>query len=90
MKKNKFNSIRNRQFYTTVINTFLKRLLKITLGHVSLTMYPLWGFSGGWLSGNISACQCRRPGFALWVRKIPGRRKWQLTLSVFLPGKSHG
>ena len=24
-----------------------------------------------------------------WVRKIPWRRKWQLTL-VFLPGKSHG
>ena len=24
-----------------------------------------------------------------WVRKIPGRRKWQLT-PVFLPGESHG
>ena len=24
-----------------------------------------------------------------WVRKIPWRRKWQLT-PVFLPGKSHG
>ena len=36
-----------------------------------------------------SACQSRRLGFDLWVRKIPWRRKWQPTL-VFLPGKSHG
>ena len=28
-------------------------------------------------------------GFDPWVRKIPWRRKWQLT-PVFLPGKSHG
>ena len=33
--------------------------------------------------------QCRRPGFDLWVRKIPWRGKWQL-IPVFLPGKSHG
>ena len=25
----------------------------------------------------------------LWVKKIPGRRKWQPT-PVFLPGESHG
>ena len=42
-----------------------------------------------WLSGKESACQCRRPWFNPWVRKIPWRRKWQPTL-VFLPGKSHG
>ena len=40
-----------------------------------------------WLSGKDSAYQCRR--FNPWVRKIPWRRKWQLT-PVFLPGKSHG
>ena len=28
-------------------------------------------------------------GLNLWVRKIPWRRKWQLT-PVFWPGKSHG
>ena len=39
-------------------------------------------------SGKESACQCRRHGFDLWVRKIR-RRKWQST-PVFLPGKSHG
>ena len=32
--------------------------------------------------------QCGRPGFDLWVRKIPWRRAWQSTL-VFLPGESH-
>ena len=32
--------------------------------------------------------QCRRCKFNLWVRKIPGRRKWQPT-PVFLPEKLH-
>ena len=41
------------------------------------------------LTGKESACQCRRCAFDPWVRKIPWRRKWQLT-SVFLPGKSYG
>ena len=36
-----------------------------------------------------SACQCRRPGFHLWVGKIPWRRKSQRT-PAFFPGKSHG
>ena len=31
----------------------------------------------------------RRCGFDPWVKKIPRRRKWQLT-PVFLPGKSQG
>ena len=40
------------------------------------------------LSGEESACQCRRLGFhPSW--EDPWRRKWQLT-PVFLPGKSHG
>ena len=42
-----------------------------------------------WLSGKESACQCRRPRFDPWVRKIPWRRKRQPT-PVFLPGESHG
>ena len=41
------------------------------------------------LSGKEPVCQCRRPRFDPWVRKIPRRRKWQAT-PVFLPGKSHG
>ena len=32
--------------------------------------------------------QCRRPGFDLWVRKIPWRREWKPT-PEFLLGKSH-
>ena len=48
-----------------------------------------------WLTGKESTCQCRksrrcsRRRFNPWVRKIPWRRKWQLT-PVFLPGRSHG
>ena len=42
-----------------------------------------------WLSSKESACQCRRCRFGLWVRKIPGSRKWQPT-PVFLLRKSHG
>jgi len=33
--------------------------------------------------------QCRRPWFSPWVRKIPWRREWLLTL-VFLPEEFHG
>ena len=32
--------------------------------------------------------QCRRCGLNPWVRKIPWRKKWQLT-PVFMPGKSY-
>ena len=50
-------------------------------------MYIL-DFPGG-SDGKWSCLQCGRPGFDLWVRKIPWRRKWQPT-PVLLPGKSHG
>ena len=45
-----------------------------------------------WLSGKESSCQrrrCKRHRFDPWARKIPWRRKWQLT-PVFLLEKSHG
>ena len=45
-----------------------------------------------WLSGKESACQCRRCrkcGFGSWIRRIPWRRKWQLT-PVFLLGEFLG
>ena len=42
-----------------------------------------------WLSGKESACQCRRHRLDPWVRKSPSGRKWH-SISVFLPGKSHG
>ena len=48
------------------------------------------------LSGGLPGTQMvkrlpvmREPGFNLWVRKIPCRRKWQPTPKL-LPGKFHG
>ena len=46
------------------------------------------GFPGG-SDGKESACNCKRPGFDPWDRKIPWRTEW-LPGSVFLPGESHG
>ena len=54
----------------------------------SLVTLRFWDSPGG-TSGKESACQCRRPGFNPWVRKIPWRRTWQPT-PLFWPGKSHG
>ena len=54
-------------------------------------MFRRLGFLGG-SSDKEPICQCRRHkrhGFNPWVRKIPWRRKWQLT-PVLLPGESHG
>ena len=64
---------------------------------VICTVYPPeMGFPGDLVVKNLpakkkkkeSACQCRRPRFNPWVRKIPWRRKW-LPTPVFLPGKSY-
>ena len=41
-----------------------------------------------WLSGEESACQCRRCGFDPWVTGIPWRRKWQ-PIPVLLAEKSY-
>ena len=42
---------------------------------------------------SLKCLQCRRPGYNLWIRKIPDpwirRRKWQPT-QVLLPGEFHG
>ena len=52
--------------------------------HIDLR--DLWASLVAQLVNNLSAVQCRDPG---WVGKIPWRRKWQTT-PVSLPGKSHG
>jgi len=39
-----------------------------------------------WFRQSRICLQCRRPGFNLWVGKIPWRREWQPT-AVFLPGE---
>ena len=61
-----------------------KNILHINKGTITTKTELL-----GWFSGKESTCQCRRPGFHPWVRKISWRKKWQPT-PVFLPGKSHG
>ena len=50
---------------------------------------PLWLCFPGCSDCKIVCLQSQRPGFSLWVGKIPRRRKWQPT-PVFLPGKFHG
>ena len=65
---------------------FIFPLLSPYNARISTHSFYLWGLSW-WFSGKESAG--RRYGFGLWVRKIPWRRKWQLT-PVFLPGKFHG
>ena len=74
----------------------------LSLGFVSLLLYhctvyecvgrsvrsPTHGLPRG-TSGKEPACQCRRRGFSLWVRKIPWSRKWQPT-AVLLSAESHG
>ena len=41
------------------------------------------------LTRRTFVLQCRRPGFNLWVRKIPERRE-SLPTPVFWPGEFHG
>ena len=66
--------------------------------YISYRCTILWfivfkGCTFKWLSDKESTCpQCRRHrrcGFDPWVKKIPWRRKWQLT-PVFLPAKPCG
>ena len=47
------------------------------------------GFPSGSVVKNPICQAGRRHRFNAWVRKIPKRKKWQLT-PVFLPGKPHG
>ena len=48
-----------------------------------------WLSSSGGSDGKESTCQCRRPEFNPWVRKIPWRGE-RLPTPVFLPEESHG
>ena len=58
--------------------------------YLLFSSYLSWTMSfPGSSDSKESACQCRRPRFNPWVRKIPWRREWQPT-PIFLPGESHG
>ena len=61
-------------------------MVKGLLSHFWLVLWL--DFPGG-ASGKESTCQGRRCRFDLWVRKIPGSKKWQFT-PVFVLGKFHG
>ena len=61
----------------------------VSAGKTQGLPWPFRGGSRNQTSGKESTCQCRRPGFDPWAKKIPCRRKWQLT-PVFLTGKFHG
>ena len=66
-----------------------KRLGITVLSHSLKKIIEMHSFPK-WLSGEESACQCRRRRrleFDRWARKIPWRRKWQPTPEFFL-GKS--
>ena len=49
----------------------------------------LWIGLTWWLRWWRICPQCKKPGFNLWVGKIPRRMKW-LPTPVFLPGEFHG
>ena len=57
------------------------------VGHDSATFtFTFQGFPMQ-LDGKESTCQCRSHGFDPWVRKVPWRRKWELTCSSILAWK---
>ena len=56
-------------------------------GQVSRMLWCLESHIGS--DSEESAGKYKKPGFDLWVRKIPWRREWQST-PVFLPGEFHG
>ena len=71
------------------VNKKKSRYLKLR----NLSLFHVGDVSHVWLPCRLRwlriCLQCRRPEFHPCVRKIPWRRKWQLT-PVFLPGKTHG
>ena len=74
--------------FISQLREFLELFLKISLFFSSETGNILQGLPW-WLRQWRICLQCKRPGFDLWVRKIPWRRAW-LPTPVFLPGESHG
>ena len=95
-KRNMWNCIRLKKKETnSKIKRQLKEQKKISANYTSdkrlRNLYNSMGFPGG-VNSKESSCQCRRHkgcGFNPWVREIPWRRKWLLTL-VFLTGEFHG
>ena len=66
-------------------------LLKF-MSELVMPLYYKYFFTSDWASliaQLIKNLQCGRPGFHLWVGKIPWRKE-RLPIPVFLPGEFHG
>ena len=74
-------------WYISPSSTSSRSMQTIANGRISF--FNCWLIVHYYSIGKEPTCQWRRWRFDPWVRKIPWRRKWQLT-SVFFPGKSHG
>ena len=61
---------------------------EITFVSYRMLICEVMGFPGG-STVKKSNCQCRRPRFDPWIRKIQGRTEW-LSTPVFLPEEFHG
>ena len=73
-------------------NPFHKVVVRIKWDRGAISLRLVWSSSLGFPGSSVdkeSACQCKRCRFDPWVRKIPWRRKWQLT-PIFLPETSSG
>ena len=86
------NDILSFWVWFTSLNMIIPRHIHVaamTLFHSFLQLSNIPLLASLWLSGKEPHCQCRRYRFYPWVRKIPWKRRRQLT-PVFLPEKSHG
>ena len=63
--------------------------LVFSIIYLYLIVHKLKGGLPRWLRWQRIHLQCGRPGFNLWIGKIPWRRAWQPT-PVFLPGMERG
>ena len=72
--------------------TWFSPKFKVVLTSDMLSFYIIAALNKGFpgvTTCKEPACQCSKPRFDPWVRKIPWRRKWLSTL-LFLCGESHG
>ena len=84
-----FTLIMPLHFYSYFIHKF-KFYFLIHQTETFLFCFWLIFFGRPWWLRRFRICQqCGRPGFNLWVGKIPWRKEW-LPTPVFLPGEFHG
>ena len=89
-----FDCFQFRTLHVKLLSTFAKKIdimcLLPDFCSTSLTyLSALYQGFPSWLSWQRIHLQCGRPGFDLWVGKIPWGREW-LPTPVFWPGEFHG